>query len=65
MQCSAKALLIVTREIAGTATNIADRRVTLSCSLQAGHDGPHKDTSEAEEWEGSVEKSTTVLRHEK
>ncbi len=64
MQCGAKALLIVTREIAGTATNLAERRAELACSLAAEHDGPHADHSENETWDGPSEGRITVLRHE-
>ncbi len=63
MQCEARAILIVTREVAGTSTSVAKRRVQLACAREKGHDGPHRDSSEGEEWEGTPEKPATLLRH--
>ncbi len=65
MQCESRAILIVTREIAGTSTNVAERRVQLACALEKGHEGPHQDNSEGEEWEGAPGKAVTVLKHKK
>ena len=65
MQCEARAILIVTREVTGTSTNVAERRVQLACVLDRGHDGPHRDSSEGEEWEGAPGKAVTVLKHKK
>ena len=64
MDCGQRAVLVVTREVAGTSTNIASRRVELVCTLNAGHEGPHRDTREGETWESEGGKVPTVLRHE-
>ncbi|MEZ4222789.1 MAG: hypothetical protein R3B13_17745 [Polyangiaceae bacterium] len=64
MSCKARALLIVTREIAGTATNIAERREELSCTLPEGHEGAHQDETKRERWDGTPSKRVTVLRHD-
>jgi len=48
----------------GTATNVARRRADLSCDLEAGHAGPHRDSSAGESWEGSPGRPSTLLRHE-
>lgn len=64
MQCPHHAVLIETRSVAGTASNVAKRRVELQCSLTAGHDVPHRDLQHQEEWTDRGPLLTTVLRHE-
>ncbi len=50
MACNEKAVLLLTRQLEGTATNVARERIALSCSLEPGHSGPHRDESHAQEW---------------
>lgn len=50
MACDARAVLLVTKQMEGTATNIARQRIELHCSLAVGHPGPHRDESEAQQW---------------
>jgi len=64
MTCGAKAVLIVTRSVPGTTTNVAQRRAELSCDKPAGHDGAHADSGQGEEWQAEPGKRATVLRHE-
>jgi hypothetical protein len=63
MQCGQRAVLVITREVAGTATNVASRRLELVCSKPEGHDGRHYDPS-GEEWDAEPGKTPTLLRHE-
>lgn len=64
MQCPHRAVLIETRSVIGTASNVAKRRVELQCSLSAGHEVPHRDDQHREEWTDRGPLLTTVLRHE-
>ena len=64
MTCGTKAVLIVTRSVTGTSTNVAQRRAELVCDAPAGHDGPHSDSRHTETWEGELGKVTTLLRHQ-
>jgi hypothetical protein len=64
MECKARAVLIVTRSVDGTTTNVARRRVELTCSKPAEHSGPHFDVVEKQGWEAEAGKVVTVLKHE-
>lgn len=64
MECKARAYLIVTHAVEGTATNVASRRVELNCGKPADHEGPHFDFSEKQGWEAEPGEVATVLRHE-
>ena len=57
-------MLIVTRSVSGTATNIAQERRELFCSEPEGHSGPHRDERQREEWEDKGAELTHVLRHD-
>lgn len=50
MACDARAVLIVTRQIEGTSTNVARQRIELRCSLPVEHGGPHRDELHSQEW---------------
>lgn len=64
-ECGQRAVLIVTRRIEGTSTNVARRRVELVCGLSAGHPGPHHDGVNDERWEAAPQgRRQTLLRHE-
>ena len=63
-ECGHLAVLIITFTPSGTSTNVARRRLKLSCGLSPGHAGPHQDTEHQESWDGVAGKTATVLRHE-
>lgn len=63
MQCSHRAVLIVTREVEGTSTNVARERKNLSCRLEEGHDGKHHDTQYEESWDDEGKTLTHILVH--
>ena len=50
MVCDVRAVLLVTRQIEGTSTNVARQRIDLHCSLAPDHVGPHRDEAHAQEW---------------
>ncbi|HYQ41334.1 MAG TPA: hypothetical protein VER11_05190 [Polyangiaceae bacterium] len=50
MACDARAVLLVTRQIEGTSTNVARQRIELHCSLPPEHGGAHRDEKHAQEW---------------
>jgi hypothetical protein len=62
--CPHRAVLIITREVQHTATNLAKKRIELSCGMAAGHDGPHHDAGAGEKWEDRGEELTHLLRGE-
>jgi hypothetical protein len=64
MSCDARAVLLVTRQMEGTATNVARQRIELRCSLAVGHEGPHRDQSQAQEWRVVEGRPSLVLRDE-
>ena len=64
MACDARAVLIVTRQMEGTATNVAKERIELHCSLEPEHPGPHRDTTQAQEWLVVQGRPSMVLRDE-
>jgi hypothetical protein len=64
MACDARAVLLVTKQMEGTSTNVARQRVELHCSLIPGHDGPHRDESQAQEWLVVQGRPSMVFRDE-
>jgi hypothetical protein len=64
MSCAERAVLIVTRQMEGTSTNIARQRAELRCGLEAGHAGPHRDAEHEQEWEVVQGRPTLLLRDE-
>lgn len=64
MQCTHRAVLIITRDVEGTSTNVARERKNLSCGLQKGHSGPHHDRQFQESWEDEGKPLTHILVHE-
>jgi len=63
-ECGSKAVLIVTAALEGTATNVARRRVELTCRLPQGHAGEHRDSEENESWLAAPGEVPMILRHE-
>jgi hypothetical protein len=63
-ECGERAVLIVTKSTAGTATNLVRRRVDLRCQLEAPHDGAHRDLEHGEAWDQGGGRPPTLLRHE-
>jgi hypothetical protein len=64
MSCDAQAVLLVTRQMEGTRTNVAQQRIELRCSLAPGHAGPHRDQPHAQEWQVVEGRPSLVLRDE-
>jgi hypothetical protein len=64
MSCDARAVLIVTRQMEGTATNVARQRFELHCGLEQGHAGPHRDAAHEQGWEVVKGRPTLLLRDE-
>jgi hypothetical protein len=64
MSCPHTAALIITREVTSTSTEVARERIELSCSLAAGHEGPHHDETRDEKWSDRGEQHSHVIRHE-
>jgi hypothetical protein len=62
--CGQRAILVITQAVEGTSTNVARSKVELRCALPAGHQGPHHDVVNEEQWEGGVGHVPTLLRHE-
>ncbi len=62
--CGQRAVLVITQTVEGTSTNVARRRIELSCGLELGHAGKHRDLTEAEEWDDKAGHIPTLLRHE-
>jgi hypothetical protein len=62
--CGQRAVLVITRTVDGTSTNVARSRLELACQLPVGHAGAHVDTRHAEQWEGKPGQTPTLLRHE-
>jgi hypothetical protein len=63
-ECGERAILIVTKSLAGTATNVARSRTVLVCGLEAGHGGEHRDLRNSESWDGKLRTLPTIIRHE-
>jgi hypothetical protein len=64
MTCRHRAVLVVTRSVEGTSTNIARERKNLSCGLETGHGGRHRDLQFEEEWQDGGKVLSHILRHE-
>ncbi|HEY4106461.1 MAG TPA: hypothetical protein VGM44_21320 [Polyangiaceae bacterium] len=64
MSCDSRAVLIVTRQMEGTSTNVARQRFQLRCALEPGHTGPHRDGEYEQEWEMVQGRPTLLLRDE-
>jgi hypothetical protein len=64
MGCKHRAIIILTRDVKGTSSNLAAGRTELACSKPEGHEGPHEDESKGETWEDRGDLTTHILRHE-
>ena len=64
MACDARAVLLVTRQMEGTATNVAKQRIELHCTLSPEHPGPHRDAAHHQEWVVVQGRPSLVLRDE-
>jgi len=62
--CNQEAVLLITRTVAGTATSVARERTALTCSLEAGHAGAHRDEAHKESWEPTTAARPMLFRHE-
>ncbi len=64
MKCAERAVLLITKEFVGTASNVARARTLLECDLEAGHAEEHRDSKNGETWTAEPGKVATILRHE-
>ena len=64
MACDARAVLLVTRQMEGTSTNVARQRIELYCSLLPDHAGPHRDETQKQEWLVVKGRASMVVRDE-
>jgi hypothetical protein len=64
MACDARAVLLVTRQMEGTSTNVAQQRIELYCSLPKDHEGAHRDSPHNQEWQVVQGRPTLLLRDE-
>jgi hypothetical protein len=62
MGCPHRATLIFTRDVRGTASNVAAGRLALQCSLDGGHDGQHHDSENDERWDDRGDELTHLFR---
>lgn len=62
--CGHEAVLVITRDVEGTATSVARSRTELTCDKPAGHEGMHAHGASGETWDGKPGIRTTLLRHE-
>jgi hypothetical protein len=62
--CGRKAVVIVTKQVPDTATNVARRRIDLVCGLPVGHEGRHHDVNHDEKWDAGSGPIATLFRHE-
>jgi hypothetical protein len=63
MQCTHRAVLIITRDVEGTSTKVARERKNLSCGLKKGHEGEHEDSQYEEKWQDEGKTLTHILIH--
>ncbi|MBN1607120.1 MAG: hypothetical protein JW940_10840 [Polyangiaceae bacterium] len=63
-ECGHRAVVVVTRSVEGTSTNVVRERIELRCQLPSGHAGEHRDPVADEIWQGERGRLTTLLRDE-
>jgi hypothetical protein len=61
-ECTHQAVLLLADVVEGTSTSVARRRIPLTCDLDSGHPGPHRNADHQAEWEGEPGRVTTLLR---
>ncbi len=64
MACEHRAVLIITRDVKGTSSNLAAGRTELTCNKAQGHDGLHEDADAGESWKDRGDVVTHILRQE-
>lgn len=64
MSCPYRAVLLVTRDMCGTASSVATERVELQCGEPEGHEGAHHDLRSGIHWEDRGKTVRTLLRDE-
>ena len=62
MACKHRAVVIFTKEVRGTSSNLASKRLELSCGEPEGHEGQHLDAKHDERWEDRGSELTHLLR---
>lgn len=63
-ECGERAVLIITKALAGTATHVARSRTILVCRLAPEHPGKHCDSQHQETWESRTGMVPTIIRQE-
>lgn len=64
MACQHRAVVIITRDVKGTASNLAAGRTEVQCGKPEGHDGLHEDAAAGETWKDRGDLLTHILRQE-
>jgi len=64
MPCKHRALLIITRDVRGTTSSLAKKRIELRCDEPEGHEGPHRNAEHGETWTDRGNELTHILRAE-
>lgn len=64
MACKHRAVVIVTRDVKGTSSNLAASRTELTCGKAEGHEGLHEDLAKSETWKDRGDVVTHILRQE-
>ena len=64
MACEHRAVLIITRDVKGTSSNLAAGRTELQCNKPEGHEGLHEDEKAGESWKDRGDVVTHILRQE-
>ncbi|HNS97652.1 MAG TPA: hypothetical protein PLJ27_02050 [Polyangiaceae bacterium] len=64
MSCPYRAVLLVTRDMRGTASSVAKLRIELHCGEPEGHLGAHHDPRHGIQWDDHGKTVRTLLRDE-
>jgi hypothetical protein len=62
--CSQEAVLLITKNVSGTATSVARERLVLTCTLPTGHEGSHRDDARNETWDPTSAVRPMLFRQE-
>jgi len=64
MACEHRAIVIVTRDVKGTSSNLASSRTEIACTKPAGHEGLHEDSASGNSWKDRGDTLTHILKSE-
>lgn len=62
MTCKHRAMIIYTKTVKGTSSNLASARVELRCGEPEGHAGEHHDRDKDERWQDRGDDLTHIMR---